>query len=300
MTIIDLTKFGGLTQDQGNCGSCTGYGTCKTFEINDNIKHGSYSKRSERDLFKCAGGSCSQGNTMQKVLDRTLIGIASIECCPNNEMPTGIDRPCGDATCANWSETAKKSLSWKQVSLEEAKMLMGAENPQAVVGSMAVHQSFMNYKSGSYHSLGATDFVVGYHCVCIAGFDSEKGTALLWNSWGDDWGHGNENVAGGLCDIKWDDSELAFYQLVPDGEIPPGPEPQPTPSPCPFGNGCAKIANRFLELIGRKGRFYYLNPPETQKPLCISVMASGCGWFGSPKNPPERVRCSSCDKKTEC
>lgn len=52
---------------------------------------------------------------------------------------------------------------------------------------------------------------------------------------------------------------------TPTPEPPPGPIPTPpTPSPCKFGNGIAKAMNIGPALLGRKGRFHYLNPGSEQ------------------------------------
>jgi hypothetical protein len=95
----------------------------------------------------------------------------------------------------------------------------------------------------------------------------------------------------------WSDSGLEFYQLVPDGEIPPGPEPQPTPSPCPFGNSFAKLFSSVPKLFKRKGRFYYMNPPEE---TVYTETPGECKYFGSPRLPPKEINCSLCVKKVVC
>lgn len=42
----------------------------------------------------------------------------------------------------------------------------------------------------------------------------------------------------------------------------PTPTPTPTPSTCPRGNVVAKALNTVPALLGRRGRFYYLNPED--------------------------------------
>jgi hypothetical protein len=45
-----------------------------------------------------------------------------------------------------------------------------------------------------------------------------------------------------------------MYSLELDGPI------DPEPSSCPLGNGVAKALNIIATLMGRRGRFFYLNP----------------------------------------
>lgn len=199
---------------------------------------------SERDLFTCSGGTCADGNTMKATLDRAVHGVCLEECCPYDAR----DHPCGAGRCGEWWVNGKRLGSWLRVTeTAEMKALLDAG---PLVGVMAVHQSFMNYLDGVYHSL-EFDPIKGYHCVAIVGYSDELGAWLLRNSWGTDWG------LEGYCWIRYGDSDIdaRMYSLVLDGDI----EPEPTPSPCPVGNTAAKLLNVVPYLLRRRGRFHYLN-----------------------------------------
>lgn len=63
----------------------------------------------------------------------------------------------------------------------------------------------------------------------------------------------------------FDETANGMGELSQDIEIPeldpaPTPTPTPTPSTCPRGNAAAKILNTIPATLGRRGRFYYLNP----------------------------------------
>lgn len=122
----------------------------------------------------------------------------------------------------------------------------------ALATTMMVHQSFMNYVSGVYHNLGSSDPPLGGHMIACVGYDDNLGAWLIRNSWGIKWG------MEGYVWIQYGDSDIyEMYQLIPtDDPIPPQP---PTPSPCPLGNIFAKIFSSIAKLLGRRGRFYYLN-----------------------------------------
>ena len=248
-------------KDQGDCGSCSVFGTIGTWEPLIRIQASDPSLEidlSESDLFACSGGSCSGGNTMERTLDRALYGVCLETCLPYQPR----DRSCGQDRCPDWWETGKKIRSWRRTTdVDEMKALL---DKGPLVGTMAVHQSFLNYKSGVYHSLGLMDPVVGYHCIAIVGYDDVLGAWLLRNSWGLDWG------LAGYGWVQYGDSEIdaEMYLLEPDGAIEPEP---PTPSPCTVGNGVAKLANKIIDAadwlgrelhikaLRRRGRFYYLN-----------------------------------------
>ena len=247
--MIDWRKSCPPIRNQGSCGSCTAFGTIGAWEANMNIMYNMLVDLSERDLFFCSGGSCSSGNYMSAVLDHaTNPGICVEECCQYD----AIDHSCGEGRCDNWWVNGKKLKSWKKITdINEMKSIL---NTTPLVGTMEVHQSFMNYKSGVYHSLGVSDPVLGGHCIAIVGYDDELGAWLVRNSWGTDWG------MDGYAWVKYGDSEIdsCMYQIIPDGEIPP----QPKPSPCKIGNTIAKIMSFVPNLLNRNGRFYYIIPPK--------------------------------------
>jgi len=255
MASSDLRKKLTPIRDQLSCGSCTAFGTIGAWEGCLNILRGVLIDLSEQDLFFCSGGGCSIGNEMDPVLNYARdSGVCLEECCPYD----GREHKCGEGKCTEWWASGKKLDSWRAITnKEEMKITL---NSIPLVGVMEVHQSFMNYQSGVYHSLGWLDPILGGHCISIVGYDDEKEAWLLRNSWGTGWGE------DGYCWIKYGDSEIdtCMYEIIPDGEIPPQPNP-PTPSPCKVGKTLAKIINFFCWLGHRRGRFFYLNPSEGGK-----------------------------------
>lgn len=242
--MIDWRDSCSAIRDQLDCGSCCAFGSIGAWEALLRIE-GVDIDLSERDLFSCSGGTCSNGNTVEKTLDCALVGVCLEECCPYDAR----DHPCGEGRCSEWWRTGKRLDGWYDVTdVEEMKDLL-REGP--LVGVMAVHQSFLSYLNGVYHSLG-WDPIVGYHCISIVGYDDGRGAWLIRNSWNTDWG------MEGYCWIQYGDSEIdeVMYRLVLDGPIP---EPEPEPSPCPVGNAAARVLNVVPYLLGRRGRFKYVN-----------------------------------------
>ena len=250
---VDLRPLCSPIRNQGQCGSCTAFGTVGAWEeILRKLTPGDDTDLSEKHLFFCSGGKCSEGNTPDAVLNQATKGVCIESCLPYGITSSGIDSKCASGICDNWWEKGKKLASWKSVKdVNEMKNIL--QQGHALATTMAVHQSFMNFCAGVYHSLGASDPIVGYHMISCVGFSDGLGAWLIRNSWGTGWGE------SGYVWIKYGDSEIdsEMYQLIPDGEIPP--QPGPTPSPCSVGNGVAVIMNFFPWILGRKGRFYYMN-----------------------------------------
>ena len=230
--MTDWRSFCSQVRDQGSCGSCSAFGTIGAWEPLIRIQANDASldiDLSESDLFSCSGGTCEGGNTVENVLNRALYGVCLESCLPYRP----IDRSCGEGRCNKWWETGKKLKEWLPVDdTGEMKSLLD-RGPLA--GTMAVHQSFLNYVDGVYHNLGIMDPVVGYHMIAIVGYEDSLGAWLIRNSWGTGWG------MNGYCWIKYGDSEIdvEMYYLEPDGPI--DPEPEPEPQPCPYSLAVVKL-----------------------------------------------------------
>jgi C1A family cysteine protease len=244
----DLRSQCNPIQDQGECGSCTAFGTIGVWEAVIRILENATVKLSERDLFFCSGGLCQLGNTIDNILNGAKNWVCSEECLPTDT--NGLNHLCHEGRCSDWALNVRKLESWKAInSISEMKRLL---DTQPLVGTMEVHQSFMNYVNGVYHSLGVYDPVLGGHCIGIVGYDDSKGAWLIRNSWGTGWG------MEGYAWVKYGDSEIdgEMFQVIPSSDT----SPDPSPSPCKLGNGLAKIGSFFSRLLRRKGRFFYLNP----------------------------------------
>jgi hypothetical protein len=194
---------------------------------------------------------------MDAILNGALNGTCTEKCCPYD----AVDHECGEGRCGNYEIFTRKIKSWTRITdVNEMKKVL---NTQALVGDMAVYQSFMNYVDGVYETL-PNDQLLGYHCIAVVGYDDEKGAWLIRNSWGSNWG------MGGYCWIKYGTSQIDTEMFVieieenpqPDPDVEPTPSPNPTPSPCNHGKTWAKIFSFVPWLLHRKGRFYYLNPAK--------------------------------------
>ncbi len=225
----DWRSFCSPIRDQGNCGSCTAFGTIGAWEPAMRITFAKDMDLSERDLFFCSGGFCDLGNMMEPVLTTAVGGIASEADCPY--IP--VDCACGSGKATDWTTRGAKLTSWKGVTdPAEMKTLL---DKTPLVGVMDVHESFLHYQGGVYHSLGAEDPVVGGHCIAIVGYDEAKGAWLLRNSWGLDWGE------AGYGWIQYGDS--AIDQIMYSLEIcvdPPAPPPPPEPA-CKYARAVSKV-----------------------------------------------------------
>ena len=117
--------------------------------------------------------------------------------------------------------------------------------------------------------------IVGGHCVYIKGFNVTgpicvtwgRDQQMTWEFWDKyfDEAYGVIDNRDTWCDSATDpvDVTLMSQEL---SEITSSPaNPTPTPSPCIVGNTTARIMNALPYIFTRKGRFYYLNPPPTNK-----------------------------------
>ena len=217
-----LTKWASPVQDQKNCGSCTAHGNIGVGEGVIRIAANDYNacpKLSESHLFRCSGGLCQDGNTVEATLDQFMKGVCAEECLPYQD----IDQPCGAGMCPNWWLQAKRIKDWNSVSdPTEQKVLLDTVPLNA---TMAVYQSFLNYVSGVYSHLPG-DLLLGYHDIACYGYDDSLKAKLIRNSWNTGWGQGcmvNGVLMPGYCWIAEEELDPEMQQLIPDGPVPPPP-----------------------------------------------------------------------------
>lgn len=240
-------------QDQLYCGSCLAFGVTGVWEIRHRQVYNEEIKLSEQHLFTCSGGLCSEGNTVMAVMEQALCGVALEQDLPYKQG-SGKDFTCREGIKDGWYTRAKKLSDWYTISDKTVMRRLIAMMP--LVAVMAVHQSFLNYGGGVYHSLGEADPVKGYHCIGCLGADDDLVAWLLRNSWGTDWGE------SGYCWIQYGDSQIddTMYIVVPSQEPVPNPGPEPSPSPCSVAKFFCKYSlvlpgNPALALFGRDTRW---------------------------------------------
>lgn len=260
--LSNLTKYASPVRNQRNCGNCVGNGGVETIEAEYRVlinSPGNPIMLSVDDAFNCSGGTCAGGQDVNKFLDYCVANYICTEAC----QPTkNQDIPCGQGQCTTpWAGSLKLKSYTVITDLNQMKLTLDT-HPLIVV--MAVHQSFFNYQSGKYQSLGVGDPIVGYHCVANFGHDEvNQQWGPIENSWDVIWGE------KGFFYIAFGDSEIdqQMWQIEVDltpEPVPnpnPNPNPGPTPSPCKWGKTVASVMNlAFMQgLRKRKGRFAYMD-----------------------------------------
>lgn len=197
-------------KDQKNCGSCVAFGTLGALESVLKIKHYKDSTTdidlSEAHLFFCGGRTCSQGWHMSNALDYIKINGVPPESC----FPYEISGTCPD-TCNNWRSLVGPtigidwSLTYNDISQMQENLVR--DGPQ--VAGMAVYRDFLYYAGGIY--IRTSNELMGYHCICVIGYDDENECWICKNSWGTDWGmDGFFKIGYYECDIIG----FGFYNIT--------------------------------------------------------------------------------------
>lgn len=202
---IDWRNHGGNTyvtpvKDQLSCGSCVAFATCATLESRILIgtsQPGGAIDLSEAHLFYCgAPNSCDTGWFYTKALDYAKkSGIGEEAAFPY----TPGDQPCrkiSPVVTVPRYQTAASQMARKQ-----------ALQKGPVIGGFRVFQDFYTYRGDIYtHVTG--DFL-GWHAICVIGYDDADQCWIAKNSWNTAWGEkGFFRIGYGECGI---DSEVLFY-----------------------------------------------------------------------------------------
>lgn len=187
-------------KDQSSCGSCVAFATCAAIESRMMIVGGDPGRAvdlSEAHLFYCGTpNACGTGWFYTDALDfagRTGIGLEQdFPYTPGNQAC----RPIPAVVKVPRYQTAASQIARKQ-----------ALQKGPVIGGFRVFQDFYAYRRGIYqHVTGA---FLGWHAICIIGYDDIDQCWIAKNSWGTGWGEqGFFRIAYGTCGI---DSSVLFY-----------------------------------------------------------------------------------------
>lgn len=211
-TSWDWRSKGGMTQvrDQSGCGACVAFAILASEEsawlINNSSRRYDLS---EWYLFQKGKGSCSAGSQFERMLNAAKDpGTVTEECCPYLEA-TRCTSPLHRIT------------SWKKVySTSEAKEYISKKGP--LMSGMSVYEDFFWIDNNNIYTQQWGSFV-GYHAVCIVGYDDEEKCWIVKNSWSTSWGdEGYCRIAYSQCGIGTD---FPFYTV----EITPDSDPIPPP-----------------------------------------------------------------------
>lgn len=201
---VDWRSNGGdyvtSVKNQKSCGSCVAFATCATLEARARIKYRDPNldiDLSESHIFSCGCGNCCatgwQGNLALDFAARTGVGA-------EDDFPY---QP-GDQACRPINPILRVTSYSALQSLAARKQGISLRGP--VSGSIAVYEDFMHYGQGIYKHVAGS--LVGYHQICVVGYDDSQSCWIVKNSWGH-WGeNGFFRIAYGECGI---DTQFPFY-----------------------------------------------------------------------------------------
>ncbi|WP_298964857.1 C1 family peptidase [uncultured Methylobacterium sp.] len=204
---VDWRNNGGnfvtSVKNQSACGACVAFATCATLEARARIASKDPNldiDLAEAHLFSCGCGECCDTGWLN---DKALAHAKRKGICAEADFPyVPGNQPCPDPEPPPILKvTAFAAVS----SMETRKRVLSSKGP--VSASMEVYDDFRTYGSGIYSHV--TGSLIGYHAVCVVGYDDSDGCWIVKNSWDTGWGeNGFFRIAYGQCGI---DTRFAFY-----------------------------------------------------------------------------------------
>jgi C1A family cysteine protease len=180
--------------DQGQQGSCTGWGGANTDGIYYYYKAGLTSWSQSTDIMsasfiynKIKMGGCDAGSTVLKVVKY----LKSTGDCIYNDM-TYTDASCSatPSSAATTNGALHKITSYSSIAptdIATIKAALAANHP--VIIGIEVDNAFENLTSSKYTWTTNSTAILGGHCNTLYGYDDTKGVFLALNQWGTSWGN---------------------------------------------------------------------------------------------------------------
>ncbi len=189
-------------KDQGQCGSCVGFGCTATFESMLAIEKVHYLQSlSVADSFFCSshGTNCLGWWTDSYFKANKSRGVVADVLFPYSEAFSN-----GAPICITIPNRAQHAYKYGQINstttIAAAKAYLNNTGP--IAACFMVYEDFYGYKSGIYkHTTGKHD---ANHCICIVGYNDNNGDGywICKNSWGKRWGdQGYFYIAYNQCNI---------------------------------------------------------------------------------------------------
>jgi len=208
-------------------------------------------------------GSTNLG--LMKALNK--MGACTEACCPTDTVaPWDGIYPCQDAYeiaeqyaidsywYVNTFSSDFKAAIYGVTHPASYKMPDGSDGKLPLVTAYPVYESFKDgYDDGVVPMPQPGERLLGGHSSLVRGWVKKNGE-IYWvnvNSWGTDVGDNG---------IFYLPENYPFYDawLIHNGPL------EPTPSNCEVGGAMSKLMNFLPWLLGRRGRFKYMNPAEVR------------------------------------
>jgi C1A family cysteine protease len=186
-------------RNQGPCMSCVSFAVVAAMEAAACIAKGAYEDidLSEADLFFGCGSTCQAGMLIQDALARAqTFGVGwekDFPYTPSNVAHRNVP-------------AAYRIQGWHfLMSQSQRKQAICEDGP--IVAQMQVFEDLRVYKAGVYEHVDGQ--FLGFHAVCIVGYDDGAGCWIVKNSWGERWGEqGYLRIKYGQCCI--DDASPSY------------------------------------------------------------------------------------------
>jgi hypothetical protein len=257
------------SQDQGACQASTAFAITDAMNAKLRIqfkiavgdaKQVLVPDLSAGDLFYCGGGSCSEGQDVEKALDyASQKGVVPAYNIPYK--PAG--QTCGRGPAELESRVTRITGFITQRSRGSMQDAIQSRGP--LIAVLRAYQDLKGYRGGVYRYDGKSPFLY-MQTVSVIGFTPDGW--LCKNSWGPNWGTGGVFlIAYGECGIddEWMWEIAGFFATYPYGTVTIG-------TPVAAGRGPLRIAYR-----DNYGTIQYLSayPPSATQPFPLDGLAAG-------------------------
>jgi hypothetical protein len=249
---FDLSPYCEETGDQGNEGSCTGWGWRGSYAVGTKLRKGKYPNKGWS--ARCAyNGARKLENRLQDegayctdvAKFANMYGHCTEPVWPYKAWENGSRHWDDDPTIVVHPDDLKKgqTVGWRTISSVDDIFAAVASYEDVYIG-IDWYENWMTVIGSNMPA--ATGSPVGGHSIHILAYNKKTGRVRIQNSWGGLWG------SGGFADMLISDLRKVFSSgefLVITFNTQPDPQPEPDPDPDDWMEKLKKLLADFLKAL---------------------------------------------------
>lgn len=208
---VDLRKWASAVEDQYRLGSCSGNALVGAYELLTNLIYPAKQQELSR-LFVYYNARLIAGDENADAgayIVHTIEAVRRHGICTEKIWPYDIASFAITPSAESYADAASRNIKNYARLSNISDMIDALTNNHPVVFSTKIYSNFDDIGTGNFVVTSPAWFDVfrGVHAMCAVGYNLEKNTFIVRNSFGTEWG------LAGYCDMTFEYAAKEFIEM---------------------------------------------------------------------------------------